>query len=128
MTLVCDAGALVALERNDRAMWTRLKAELQAGRPPITHGGVVAQVWRGGSGRQASLARALAGIEIVPLDDALGRAAGVLLGRAGTSDAIDGALVLLAADDDRIATSDTADLVRLVRATGRHIDLVPVGG
>lgn len=57
MTLVVDAGALVALERNDRSMWRRLRAELDAGTVPVTHAGVVGQVWRGGRGRQPSLAR-----------------------------------------------------------------------
>lgn len=31
VTLICDTGALIALERNDRAMWRRLKSELRAG-------------------------------------------------------------------------------------------------
>ena len=44
MTLILDAGAFVALERNDRAMWRRLKAAKLAGTPPRTHGGVIAQV------------------------------------------------------------------------------------
>lgn len=126
MTLVLDAGALVALERGDRAMWRRLEVERRSGEPPVTHGGVVAQVWRGGSGRQVPLARALAGIEVVPLDDELGRRSGVLLGRAGTTDAIDAGVALLAADDDRIVTSDPEDLHRLVVANGRHVDVIAV--
>jgi hypothetical protein len=124
MTLVLDSGALVALERAERAMWRRLKAERLAGRVPLTHGGVVAQVWRGGGGRQAQLARALRGIDVAALDDAVGRAAGVLLGRTGSKDAVDAALVALAADDDRIVTSDPGDIRRLVAAAGRHIDVV----
>lgn len=124
MTLVLDAGALVAIERNDRAMWRRLKAEVLAAVPPVTHGGVVAQVWRGGSGRQALLARALAGIDVVALDDTLGRSSGVLLGRARATDAIDAAVAELAHDGDRIVTSDPADLQRLVAASGRDIDVV----
>jgi hypothetical protein len=124
MTLILDSGALVAAERGDRAMWRRLKGALLAGQPPITHGGVIAQIWRGGSGRQAPLARALAGVDVAPLDDSLGRSAGVLLGKADRRDAIDAALVCLASDDDVIVTDDTADIVRLVEASGRHIDVV----
>ena len=63
MTLILDAGALLALERNDRVMWRRLKATKLAGTPPRTHGGVIAQVWRGGAGPQAPLARAVKSIE-----------------------------------------------------------------
>lgn len=125
MTLVCDAGAFVAVERNDRAMWRRLKAELAAGRPPVSHGGVVAQVWRGGS-RQAQLARALAAVEVVSLDEGLGRRAGVLLGRARARDAVDAAVVVLAMDDDRIVTSDPGDIQALIDAAGVHVDVIPV--
>lgn len=125
MTLICDAGAFVALERGDRAMWRRLKGELLAGRPPVTHGGVLAQVWRGGHDRQALLARALAGVDVAGLDEEVGKAAGLLLGRAGSSDAIDAAVVALASDDDRVATSDPEDIQRLINAAGRHIDVVP---
>lgn len=126
MRLICDAGALVALERGDRAMWRRLKGALLAGHPPLTHGGVVAQVWRGGSSRQVPLARALLSVEVVGLDDVLGRSAGVLLGSAGQRDAIDAAVVALATDDDLIVTSDAADIQRLVTASGLHVDVVPV--
>ncbi len=126
MTIVLDAGGLVALERGDREVAALLKRELLAGRTPVTHGGVVGQVWRGGTGRQANLARALAGVETVPLDDALGRRAGVLLGRAGRDDVIDAAVVLLAADGDSVLTSDPADLHALAATAGTHVELVVV--
>ena len=123
MTLVLDAGALIALERNDRAMWVRLKDAVVNGDVPCTHGGVVGQVWRGGA-RQFRLGSALKGIDIRPLDAKLGRAAGRLLGAANKIDVIDAAIVLLAVDGDVIATSDVADLHALAVAGGRHIELV----
>lgn len=126
MSLVLDAGALVAVERGDRDTLALLKAELLAGRAPLTHGGVVGQVWRGGAGRQAHLARLLPALEIVPLDEALGRRAGVLLGRARTADVVDAAVVLLAVDGDLILTSDPRDLRALAHAAEVHVDLVPV--
>ncbi|MEI2653287.1 MAG: hypothetical protein V9G12_14270 [Microthrixaceae bacterium] len=86
----------------------------------------MAQVWRGGDDRQAHLARLLRAVEVVPLDDALGRAAGILLGVAGTSDAIDAAVVLLSRDRDEVLTSDPHDLTILAEAAGLQIDLVPV--
>ncbi len=125
MSLVLDAGALVAVERGDRDTIAIIKGERLAGRAPVTHGGVVGQVWRGGRGRQANLARLLPGVEVVALDDALGRQAGVLLGAALASDVIDAALVLLAADGDVILTGDPGDLVQLAQAAGTHVDLVP---
>jgi hypothetical protein len=90
----------------------------------VTHGGVVAQVWRGGNGRQSLLARALRGVEVAGLDDALGRRTGLLLGRSGTADVIDAALVLLAEDDDVIVSSDVDDIYLLALAAGRHVDVV----
>jgi hypothetical protein len=117
--------AFVALERQDAAMWRRLKTELLAGRVPVTHGGVVGQVWRGGAGRQVPLARALRAVDVAALDDDIGRRAGLLLLRAGTRDVVDAAVVALATHDDRIVTSDAGDLQRLVRASGLHVDVVP---
>ncbi|HVE47080.1 MAG TPA: hypothetical protein VNA57_10100 [Acidimicrobiales bacterium] len=121
-----DAGGLLAVERSHRKVLALCKRELLAGRPPLTHGGVVGQVWRGGAGRQAPLAMLLAAVEVIALDDRLGRGAGVLLGRSGTADVVDAALVLLAADGDEILTSDPEDLRRLAATAGVHVDLVPV--
>ena len=124
MTMILDSGALVALERNDRSMWRRLKATQRAGVAPITHGGVVGQVWRGGSGRQALLARAFRAIATIPLDDDLGRRSGLLLARSGLTDAIDAAVVALATHGDQIMTSDPDDISTLVEATGRRVDVI----
>ena len=126
MSLVLDAGALVAIERADRLTMALVKQELLAGRTPLTHGGVVGQVWRGGSGRQANLARFLPALLVVGLDAVLGRRAGVLLGRARMSDVIDAALVLLASDGDCILTSDPDDLEPLAASAGIHVDLIRV--
>jgi len=104
-------------------MWPRLKAAHMVGDLPVTHGGVLGQVWRGGP-RQARLSQALAGIEVRPLDKPLGRAAGELLGASGLSDVVDAAVVLLSTDGDDIVTSDRDDFERLVAASGRHVELI----
>ena len=126
MKLVLDSGALIALERNDRSMWRRIKAALRGGVVPVTHGGVVGQVWRGRGSRQARLAEALAGIDIRPLDGSLGRAAGALLDASKQRDVIEAALVLLAHDSDRILTSDPDDIAQLAEATERHVEIVRI--
>lgn len=126
MSLVLDAGGLIAVERGDRDVIALIKRERLANRSPVTHGGVVGQVWRGGGGRQARLARLLPAIEIEPLDDDLGRRAGILLGAARAADVIDAALLLLALDDDEVLTSDPQDLIELARAAGTHVELIPV--
>lgn len=121
-----DAGALVALERLDRNVIALIKRERLAQRAPLTHGGIIGQIWRGGAGRQADLARLLVGIHVVALDDQLGRRVGMLLKQTKTSDVVDAALALLAKDGDQILTSDARDLLPLVKATGAHVDLLEV--
>ncbi len=125
MTIVLDAGAFVAVERNDRDVIAVIKGERQAGRAPVTHGGVIGQVWRPGA-RQAPIARLLPGVEVRSLDEVFGERVGVLLGVARGSDVVDAAVVLLADDGDEIYTSDPGDLRALARAAGRHVDLVRV--
>jgi hypothetical protein len=106
-----------------------IKREREADRTPVSHGGVVAQVWRGGTGRQVPVARLLAGTDIAALDGALGKRAGMLLARlarGAKADAIDAAVVCLAADGDDILTSDPGDLEDLAQAAGVHIELIPI--
>ena len=117
-SLILDAGALVAIERGDRVMHALLMAARRHGAPLRTNPMVVAQVWRGDGGRQARLAAALEAVEVRTIDSSIGRAAGTLMARAGTSDPIDASLVLLASDGDDILTSDPDDLRRLVVAAG----------
>jgi len=71
-----------------------------------------------------NLARLLASVEIQPIDDDLGRRAGVLLGANGTGDVIDAAVVLVARDGDEIYTSDPGDLRGLAETAGLHVDLI----
>jgi hypothetical protein len=124
VTLVLDAGALIAIDKGDRAMWRRLKSAHLAGDVPLSHGGIIGQAWRGRGPRHALLVRALAGLDVRPLDEALGRAAGELLAAAKRRDVVDAALVLLATDGDHIVTSDPDDLAPLARAAGRHVEII----
>ncbi|WP_329484470.1 hypothetical protein OG555_20245 [Kribbella sp. NBC_01484] len=126
MTLILDAGAFAAVERRDRTVMALLKAELLAGRTPVTHGGVVGQVWRGGSGRQAPIVQLLDGVQVEPLDDGLGRRAGVLLKLTGGRDVIDAAVILLARDGDLVLTSHPGDLTALAAEADIHLDLATV--
>lgn len=123
--LVLDAGAFMAYDRNDRDMAARLKVA-QGDRIHLrTTGVVVAQVWRDPSGRQANLARLLKAVDVRAVGAQLGREAGLLLGRAGTTDAVDATVVAIAEPGDHIVTSDPRDMERLVAVAGRSITLVP---
>jgi hypothetical protein len=55
--LILGAGALVAVDRDDRAMLARLRASQLHGMELRTNAMVVAQVWRDRRGRQVNLAR-----------------------------------------------------------------------
>jgi hypothetical protein len=126
LKLVLDTGALLALERNDRSMWRRFKAAQLSGSVVVTHGGIVGQAWRGRGPRAALLAKALAGIEIRALDEALGRAAGELLAATRRADVVDAAFVLLGDDGDHLVTSDAGDIEPLAAAAGRHVEIFRV--
>lgn len=126
MTLILDAGAFVSVEHGNRNVLALVKRERLSGRAPLTNGAVIGQVWRGGNGKQAAVARLLAGVEVAPVDNLLGRRAGLLLARSGGSDAIDAAVVCLAQDGDDVLTSDPGDLLDLARAASVHVELIPV--
>jgi len=123
-TVLLDAGALVAVERGDRAVIANLEAARRAGDLPATNAAILGQVWRGGDRRQANLARFLHSVRMHPIDDELGRAAGVLLGSTGTSDVVDAALVAMADDGDRIITTDPGDIQHLLAHGGRRVTVV----
>jgi hypothetical protein len=124
--LILDAGAFIAAESGNDDVAALVKRERKHGRVPLTNGGVIAQVWRGGNGKQVPVARLLASVDVVPVDDELGRRAGLLLARTGTADAIDASVICLAQDGDDVLTSDPADLQTLASAARVHVDLISV--
>lgn len=126
MSLILDAGAFIAVEKGNRDVVALIKRERIRHRAPLTHGGVVAQVWRGGRGRQVPLSRLLQGTEVRPLDGSLGKSAGSLLGKTGGTDVIGAALICMAEDGDDILTADTDDLLNLARQAGVHVELIPI--
>ncbi len=118
--IVLDAGALVALDRGDRATWADLDTAARAGIDVIVPAAVVAQVWRG-SPRQARLAMALNGCTVASFDT-VARPAGELCGKAGTSDVVDAsvALAALAPSVTHLYTSDAPDLRHLLATLNRR--------
>jgi hypothetical protein len=118
--LILDAGALVAADRDDRAMMARLHAARQHGLELRSNAMVVAQVWRDRRGRQVNLARLLRAVDVRAVSQSDGREAGALLSDARTDDPIDATVVLLAQPGDRILTSDPGDLTRLAVAAGNR--------
>jgi hypothetical protein len=85
---VLDAGALIALDRENRDAWALLTEGHRAGQRPVIPAPVIAQAWPSGEG-QARLARVLSGADLIPADGMLSRRAGELLGQAHTTDVLD---------------------------------------
>jgi predicted nucleic acid-binding protein len=124
--VVYDAGALLAAERGDERMRALHHRFLLHGSSPCVPAPVLAQAWRGG-GRQAGLARVLKGCAILPTDEETARRAGVLLGRSGTSDAVDAIVVATTLSLQAVVvTSDPKDLLRLGEAASFHLGMVVV--
>lgn len=125
MKIVLDAGALIAIDREDRRVIGSIRLAQRAGTDLVTTAPVVGQAWRNGA-RQARLARALTSIDIrnVDLDDA--KAAGVLLARSGTSDVVDALVALLTQPGDQVYTSDPDDLAQLTKEHCTGVVIVPV--
>ena len=112
MSIVYDAGVLVAAERDDRSVWAEHRIRLEAGVVPTTTAPVVAQVSR--SARQVQLRRFLRGCEIAAFSPQQADEVGELLGKAGASDVVDAHVVVIAAaTGSPVLTSDPDDLRRL---------------
>ena len=128
--LVLDAGALIALDRNDRSVWAMLRNAADDSAQVSVPAGVIAQAWRDGS-RQALLARALAHCDEVPLEGSLARATGLLCGRTDTADIVDASVALVAAARSQtvpttLVTSDPVDLRHLLQTLGASVRLVAI--
>jgi hypothetical protein len=122
--LVLDAGALIAIDRDDRDVHKTVRDAHRMGVQVLTNSMAVAQVWRDSKGRQAELAKVLRGLRVQPVTPDDGRKAGELLEAAGLSDAIDASVALLAETGDRVLTSDPGDLRTLCEATGKRVMVV----
>jgi len=114
VSAVLDAGALVAVDKRDRAVGAMLRVLQRDGVPVLTSAGVVAQVWRDGR-RQANLARVLPGVDIAALEDITSKRVGELLRENRTDDLVDAHVALLARSGDQVLTSDEPDIKALLR-------------
>jgi hypothetical protein len=116
--LTFDAGALIALERNDETMRALLRRAIENPEAVVNvPAGVLAQVIRNPA-RQVRLVRLLRRRQtrIVQLDTATARAVGLMLAVRGASDVIDASVVICALRHRQaIVTSDAEDLRRLDR-------------
>jgi hypothetical protein len=115
MRLVLDAGALIAIDRNDRRVAGLVALGRRSGAELATSSAVVGQVWRDGA-RQANLARFLSMLDVAAVDLATAKRAGELLASAGSSDVVDAVLALVVRPGDQVLTSDPGDIGQLLSA------------
>lgn len=113
--LTLDAGALIALDRDDRQVLRLLATSLALGDRVIIPAGALAQSIRQPQ-RQVHLARLLRlpTTDVVALDRRDAVLVGRMLARSGTADVIDAHVVLCAQRAEQsVVTSDPDDLARL---------------
>jgi hypothetical protein len=123
MGVTYDTGALIAADRGERRVWARHRALLTRREVPTVPAPVVAQSWRGG-GRQALLARLLAGCHVEALDDGQARAVGSLAATAATTDIVDASVAEGALRrHDLVVSSDEADLQDIAAAVSRRLEI-----
>ncbi len=122
--VIYDAGALIAAERNDRALWAdpqvrleaRLEARLEQGRSPSLRR-PLSPVSR--SPRQARLRRLLRDRDVTDLSEDAAHRVGRLLAQAGSADIVDGAVAEAGITRSApIITSDRDDIAHLLQAAG----------
>ena len=128
-SLVLDAGALIALDRNDRGVWAMLRIATDDAWLVQVPAGAIAQAWRDGR-QQVLLTRALRHCDEVALDGAIARAVGLLCGKSRTADIVDASVALAAAGLARrgavsVLTSDSGDIEHLVETL--QVDVTVIG-
>jgi predicted nucleic acid-binding protein len=124
--IVYDAGALLAAERGDRRLRVLHDEALLVNATILVPAPVLTQVWRDGR-KQARLSRLLKGCAVQPTSERAAKAAGVLLGTSGTSDAVDAIVVATALSLGAVVfTSDADDLNRLADAADAELELIVV--
>jgi predicted nucleic acid-binding protein len=119
-----DAGALIAIDKNDRRMWARYQVAMDEGRDIWVPAVVVGQAWRD-SRRQVRLGKFLVGCRVDPVGPETAKAAGVLCGRARTTDVVDATVVVMAAATGAVIwTSDPDDIQALADESSTRPALV----
>jgi predicted nucleic acid-binding protein len=115
---VYDAGALIAIDNDDRRMWALHLLALEEGRDIHIPAVVVGQAWRDAR-RQVRLGKVVASCLVDPVGVETSKAAGVLCGEARTSDVVDATVVVMAASLGAIVwTSDPGDIKMLADGYG----------
>lgn len=125
--MVLDAGALIQVDRKRHSqVLADCRDAVKRGVRPLIPSVALAQVWRDSEG-QHDLAVLMRMSIVVPFDTETAKDVGSLLSRSGTSDIVDGAVVMLAMEHGAAAvTSDPDDIAALAGAADFRIPLITV--
>jgi hypothetical protein len=121
---VLDAQGVVKLAAGDPVVRGHIREALSRDHEVVTAASTLAKVLRGGP-RDAPVHQALRHVAVIPVDSALGRKAGELLGAVGMSgreEVADSLLAVVALAQQRpviLLTSDPGDMTRLTEEPGR---------
>jgi hypothetical protein len=110
-----DAGALIALDRNDRRVLALIARAVERGMRITIPTTALAQAMRNPA-RQARLSRLIRqpGTDLIALNGPDATAVGLLLAKTGTPDVVDAHVVVCARRAGQVlVTSDAADLGRI---------------
>jgi hypothetical protein len=113
--ITLDAGALIALDRDDRRVIAAIERCMERGLRITIPATALAQAMRSPA-RQARLSRLIRQPEtqLMPLDGPAATAVGLLLAKSGTSDVVDAHVAVCARRTEQaVFTSDPTDLRRL---------------
>ncbi len=115
MTIVLDAGAIIACERNDPVLTAVIASARKRRSSIVVPASVVAQTWLGPSTHPLA-AKFVGSIDMFPaLDVGAARRIGALLHRSKTADIVDGNVAEIAVGmrPSMVVTSDRSDLDRI---------------
>ena len=125
MTVVYDAGALVAAQRSNRRLWADHRARRELGLVPLTTAPVVSQVSR--TAQQVQLRRFLRGCEVVAFAATEAHEVGALARASGVADVVDVHVVLVACRAGAsVLTSDHHALSRVASTLPEPVALIRV--
>lgn len=111
--IVLDTGALIAIERRKQRMLSVWAAARLAQRPVLVPGDVVGEWWRGRTDARDAI---LAGVAVVPVDEALGKTAGEALAAVRGATLVDAVVMALAARRDAVVYTSDVDDLEVLRA------------
>jgi predicted nucleic acid-binding protein len=121
---VYDSGALIAIDKGNRAALRRHETRLDELDQVIVPTPVAAQVVRDPR-RQARLMLSLRGCDVVPFRPDQATPVGMLLAGAGTSDVIDALVALTAARAEAaVITTDIGDIAHLLETLGVRVPVL----